>query len=400
MMNNQWELLASGTKHASTITTPPPLSGFQHHFIDQDKPYTSTDILTTDVDGDGLLDVACGAWWYHNPTWERFDIPGIYQVHFAYDIDHDGRQELIASKKSAVLPNDWYGSSMDDWYHGLSSEFCWLKPTDPVNGRWEQHPIGSGHGNWPHGALVAPVLPGGQLAFMAAYHSVHLGEDHYPQLFEVPSEPTQHPWPKHSLAEILYGEELVAVDINGNGNLDLIAGPYWLVNQGDGSFRPHQFAERIKVNQMARLRVADVNGNGLPDIIMGEQDLDFEKQVTPLSRLLWFENPGGTCQGIWKMHIIDQLRCPHSLDIADLDGDGMIEIVCAEHDAFKPYNSGCRLFVYKKADQPGEAWFRWLVDDRFEHHDGTKIFEVAPGQIGVTSLGWTEPKYVHLWTLK
>jgi hypothetical protein len=41
-----------------------------------------------------------------------------------------------------------------------------------------------------------------------------------------------------------------------------------------------------------------------------------------------------------------------------------------------------------------------LVDDRFEHHDGARVFEIAPGQTGIASLGWTEPEYVHLWTLK
>jgi hypothetical protein len=150
---------------------------------------------------------------------------------------------------------------------------------------------------------------------------------------------------------------------------------------------------------MARLRAVDVNGNGLPDIIMGEQDLDFEDQVTSLSRLVWFENPGALYRGIWNLHIINQLRCPHSIDAADLDGDGEPEIICAEHDAVNPYHSGCRLFIYKKVDQQGETWFRLLVDDRIDHHDGAKIFEVAPGQVGITSLGWTEPEYVHLWTL-
>jgi hypothetical protein len=195
MTGNQWEMLKPDGHNAGSNTTPPPLLILQHRFIHQVKPSTSTDYLAPDVDGDGLVDVACGAWWYRNPTWERFEFPDIYQVIFAYDRDGDGCDELIATRKSTRLLDDWYGTSMDDWYHGLSSEFCWLKPLDPGNSRWEQHPIGTGHGNWPHGVLVAPVLPGSRLAFMAAYHSVHLGENHYPQIFEIPSDPTQYPWP-------------------------------------------------------------------------------------------------------------------------------------------------------------------------------------------------------------
>jgi len=50
------------------------------------------------------------------------------------------------------------------------------------------------------------------------------------------------------------------------------------------------------------------------------------------------------------MHVIDKLRSPHSLDVADFDKDGKLEIVCAEHDPFKEYRSRSRMFLYKKAD--------------------------------------------------
>jgi hypothetical protein len=150
---------------------------------------------------------------------------------------------------------------------------------------------------------------------------------------------------------------------------------------------------------MARLRVADVNGNGKPDIVLGEQVLDFENRVTPISQLLWFEHPDDPRTGLWQAHVIDRLRCPHSLDVADLDGDGELEIVCGEHDAFRPYDSECRLLVYKKGDPNGESWYRCLLDNRFEHHDGARVFEMSPGRLGIASHGWTESRYVHLWEI-
>lgn len=81
----------------------------------------------------------------------------------------------------------------------------------------------------------------------------------------------------------------------------------------------------------------------------------------------------------------------------DLDGDGEIEVIVGEHDPFKPYRARYRLYVYKKAEPQGRAWARFPIDDRFEHHDGTKVFEVAPGRLAIVSHAWMDVKVVHLW---
>jgi hypothetical protein len=363
---------------------PQPFKNYHHEFIDREKPSTGTDITWVDVDGDGLSDIVCGSWWYKNPGWERHQIPGIVQVINAYDIDKDGRKELIAMKGKP---------GVTDWYGQLSSELCWLKPIDPLHDKWEEHRIGAGSGDWPHGSAIGAFLPGGRLALITGYHN----HDVPPEIFEIPDNPASSPWTRRILANIPYGEEMVPYDLDGDGLLDVVAGPFWLENMDNGQFAPHLLVDGYE--KVARTAIADINGDGKPDIVVSEENVDWSVQRSYFARVSWFENTGDPRHKGFIPHVVDRIYCPHSLSVGDLDGDGKPEIVAAEHNPFKPYRSRGRLFAYKLADSKGTAWYRYTLDDRFEHHDGAKVVELNPGKLGIISHSWMEPHYVHLWRL-
>ena len=355
----------------------PAVLDYRHHFIDRDKPARTIEILAADVDGDGNEDILTGNFWYRSPDWKRYEIPGVSQIINAYDIDGDGRKEIFATEGD-----------------GLTSRVCWLRPVDPLKGKWEKHPVGTGHGDWPHGSLVAPVLPGGKIALIAAYHGQTAGNGMFPEIFEAPDDLEKGQWKKRALEGVWHNENMEVADFNGNGLPDIAAGKYWLENMGDGDFKPHKITEEIEV---CRVAVMDVNGNGRPDVILTDHSMGFDDPETEFAQIAWFENPGDPGVTTWKKHLIDMARCPHSLCVADIDGDGEMEIVCGEHDTRIAYRSRCRMMVYKQADRCGRAWKRYLLDSRFEHHDGAKIIELAPGRLGIMSIGWMDSLYVHLW---
>jgi len=357
--------------------------GVKHAFIDRDKDFRATDIIPFDVNGNGEVDVICGKRWYAYPDWQPHDIPGVVQIINAYDIDGDGKAELI-------------GTEPDGSDKILTNRLVWLKLVDPAAGKWEKHFIAECNGDWPHGSLIAPVLPGGKLALFCSYHSANSPTNNDPvEMFIVPNDPVNEAWQVVPMP-ISYGEEMVADDLTGNGLLDVIAGEWWLENLGDGSFAPHQVTEGFMA---ARMAVMDMTGNGLPDILLGEEVLDYPNKVVPIQgKVVWFEHPGhDKVREPWQAHMIEMIRCPHSLGVADLDGDGEAELVVGEHDPFYPYRSRCNLFIYKKFDRDGHYWKRYSIEDRFEHHDGTRIMRMASGELAVLSHGWNDERYISLW---
>jgi hypothetical protein len=151
----------------------------------------------------------------------------------------------------------------------------WLKAVDLAHDRWEEHIIGIGDGDWPHGNVIAPLLPGDRAALVCGYHE-HKGSP--PQIFEVPDDPRE-PWHKRVIADVPYGEEMRAFDLDGDGKLDVVAGPYWLENRGDGQFEPHLlidagFLKSMGLESISRTAIMDVNGDGRPDILFTVEDVD------------------------------------------------------------------------------------------------------------------------------
>ena len=125
---------------------------------------------------------------------------------------------------------------------------------------------------------------------------------------------------KHTLVSDFVSEGIAVGDVNQDGALDMLAGPYWFEAP---SWKRHELAEVQEFsvrkgysNSMLNFTL-DVNLDGWVDLIR----IDF-----PGTGGYWHENPQGQ-EGHWKVHDIYDSVGNESPQLVDIDGDGREDLL-------------------------------------------------------------------------
>jgi hypothetical protein len=198
---------------------------------------------------------------------------------------------------------------------------------------------------------------------------------------------------------------LAVGDIDGDGDPDIAAvqsdGHHviWLENPGSLSvqWKIHVVGGQVSDSQtwLDRIALADLNGDGRPDIIATEERPDRQMDA----HLYWFEAPADPKAGEWTRRTIARHRSLNSMDIADTDGDGLIDIVVAEHTDQEGEGARDNLTVVYLNRDRGRAWVPNVVERGFHSsHLGARLIDLDnDGAPEIVSIAWSRYKDVHLW---
>ena len=148
-----------------------------------------------------------------------------------------------------------------------------------------------------------------------------------PLALSAASKPRDISFEKLTLSDQYWCDGINAADINRDGKVDVIAGPFWY--EGPDFKKAHAFYEPVPqpleekpTNSMFTFPY-DFNGDGWTDILVLGRVLFHEAY--------WFENPGkeavGQKDARWKKHFVSQRVFGESPLFEDIDGDGKPEIL-------------------------------------------------------------------------
>lgn len=309
------------------------MSGTTHETQVVSRDYLSEAAAWGDFNGDGIMDLAVGPFWYEGPGFTVrhpvFEQPPLdphgygpaTQPVFVHDFNGDGLPDLFCTMRPTGVKGNYgfYG-----WNGATGWQGVWYENPGPGGGLWTPHPVLD---NIANEALAWTDINGDGRPDL-----VYSSRDAFGYAAFDPARPDA-PWTFHAVSGpdprgLKHG--IGAGDITGNGKPDLLSSEGWWEHpDGDPAGKPWTWHPWPFAVRAVEMHVCDLDGDGLNDVITVWDAHAYG--------LVWHRQRRDSAGAItWERHDIlpdgpvengFQVSQLHALALGDTNGDGVPDLI-------------------------------------------------------------------------